>query len=235
MTINISQTWIDYVAIIIAALAFLQPWIIELVKFIRRKYFISSVLKCYLGKSVRITFDALGTDARATLSLISKNCDNVITKIEAIIYKGKSKDSKIYSMEWISLETNYKRVLRTSGVPGSTIDRTIIDVSPIYLVKDVPLSYSIVFTDTEFSKVIGKIMDENNDVKNKLLTNLNYTANIHGFEIVLTDIKGKITKHSYTFNLTEEDMIGFRKNTEIISDAESKEDLYVVYVEITEE
>jgi hypothetical protein len=180
-----SKEWIEYITLGIALVALTQPWLIHLYK----KLFDKPVLECYANKSATITFDSFGVGLYCTLTMISNKCDNVITSIEINVFKGISKDTKIYSMIWELLSSIYRR--RTySEWGGSSRDTTSFTPCPMYLTKGNPISYGIHFGDEKLTKDFNGTIQSgkgNDYIRDTLLTNFNFHAEKHRIEIIFTD------------------------------------------------
>jgi hypothetical protein len=224
----------DWITIVVAILALIQPWLIYLYK----KIFYKPILKCFSDKSATLAFDEYGVSLSFVLTMISNKCDNVITNVEMNIYKGNSMDSKIYQMNWKTLFSIYKTNFRSEW--GTSQDYTSFAPCPMYLTKGNPISYRILFRDEKLDKDFYNIIesDKGSDyIRDTLLTNFNFHVGNHLLELIFTDIKGKKKTFAYKFELSESDIDNLKFNATIISDGEkhADEEIKRAYIELETE
>lgn len=201
--------WLDYLTITIAILAFLQPWIIRLYDYIKRKFFIKPEISCYCGNVVELHFNNLGAGMSLPLSLISKKCDSVINFFQIDIFEGGIEDSKkIYTLEWTGLNAPYSSYM--IGANGWNINTTSLLLSPIYCAKDAPVSYAVQFTDLEVKNEINDILLDASlsleEKRSRLLTKLSYKKSEYTIILTLSDTEEQVNVFEYSFRLSHYDI-----------------------------
>ena len=211
----LNRDWIDFVALGIAIIALVQPWVVYVFRKIRGK----PVLECFANKSATLNFDTYGVGLNCTLTMISKKSDNVITDVELNIFRGDAKDSKIYHMNWELLSSIYKRSTYSEWI--SSRETTSFAPCPMYLTKGNPVSYGIYFGDERISKKIQETMQSEKGtdyIRDTLLTQFNFQEGDYRVEIVFTDIKERKKLFTYKFKLSTIDVDRMKYNAAIICD-----------------
>jgi len=211
MDVNIAITWLDFIQLGIAMIGAIGTFIL-IYKSIKRK-FAKPMLKCVANNKLTLHYDATGIGAYFILTVISKNCDCTITDIAVEVFKGKEKDSKIYSMKWNLLASVHKKTTHMDWGLSST-DRETMQPCPLYLVQDRPVSYGIFFDNEELYKEFQSALQQyetlgKDKVNNTLLTKFSYQEGFHLFDVILTDINGKKERfpHSFTFDKLEKERL----------------------------
>ena len=188
-----------------------------IVKLVHKRYFQKSVLECFLNKNMDLSYD--GTAGLfCILTIISKKCDNVITDVGVRIFKGENNKSQIYQMKWWLLSSvNRKTTYADWGF--SSTDRESMSPCPMYLTRNVPLSYCIHFDDEKLSKEnqMTLLNQDANYIKDTILTNMNYEEGLHTLELDITDFDKNIKTFRYSFSLSKDEVDILKYNATIVT------------------
>ena len=213
----------DYLALAAIFISSVTGLVVPFVKYVYKKINDKPILECFLNENAFVFFDT-AVAFLLTLTIISKKCDSVIKNIELDIFKGKTKESRIYQMKWRLLySVNNKTTFSDWGM--SSTDRETMTPCPIYLMKNTPISYGINFEDETVSKFFQETIQQPNInyIKDTLLTKLNFEEGNHVFDVIITDINGKKKRFEHNFKLSKNDIDNLKYNATIICENMSKE------------
>lgn len=214
----------DYLALIAIIISVTTGIIVPFFKYLYHRINSKPILECFLTESATAFFDST-VGFWLTMTVISKKCDSVIKKIEIEIFKGDTRESKIYKMKWVLL-TSMNRKTTYSDWGISSTDRESMTPCPIYLTKNNPVSYSVHFEDDAATKAIQEMASnviDMNYVKDTLLTKMGYVEGNHIVDVIITDMDDSKKRFPHSFVMSKRDVDGLKYNATIVCENTKKE------------
>jgi len=189
------------VTAVVAIIALLQPWLINLYK--KRKARITIIP----NKSFILNFGNYGLNIELYFTLVSKNVENIISSVAIEIKRG---SNDIYNFDWMFFNAPYNQSYTNS------FDRVNFDsftpAHPIYLAKDKPELLRVTLSDSAVSQKIAKFI-ENQD-RDSMLLQCKWETGDYDVIFSVTDGKGRVYQYKYAINVDDELVKSLRGNVD---------------------